>query len=97
MHADFTTVFDRQSRPLHSIISCYELTGMREREAAYEKWRQTYRDLVQDACTYYEVNLTCDTLLNEWGGLLPRLPRDLSDAMTEAMDYVCLLYTSRCV
>lgn len=88
MHADFTTVFDRQSRPLHSIISCYELTGMREREAAYEKWRQTYRDLVQDACTYYEVNLTCDTLLNEWGGLLPRLPRDLSDAMTEAMDYV---------
>lgn len=94
LQAEFTTFFDAGGKPDHSVITCHELPGMREREAAYEECRRYYQELDGGSCVYYEANLTRGVVLGEDGALLPRIPGGLPAAVSAVTDQVARAWIS---
>lgn len=78
----YTMVYDAEQRPSHAIISCEDVSALREKELAFEKWRQTYEALPDASISYYEYNLTRDTFDREEGGMLPRVPRTVERTLS---------------
>ena len=91
-HADFTTIFDQDGAPLQAVLSFYDITDRREREIAYEKWRQSYEALPQESMQYYECNLSRDTFDHEEGALLPGIPDDVPRTLTEVILYTATYF-----
>lgn len=94
-HADFSSIKSKSGAPFHAIISMQDVTELREKEMAYEKWRQDYDALPRASIKYYEYNISNDTFDREEGELFPAIdpgvPRTLSAmAMHIAENYVAL-------
>ena len=66
-----TTIFDEEGRPLQAIISYYDVTEQREKELAYEKWKQSVAQMDREKIRLFEYNLNQDQLESCFGGLLP--------------------------
>ncbi len=81
-HADYTLIFNELGAPLKGVVSFYDITDMREKELAYEKWQQNYEALPLASKSYYEYNLTKDTFDREESGLLPPMPQDVQRALS---------------
>lgn len=94
LHTDFTTNFDEYGAPVESIISSYEIVGMREKEAAYERWRKQYHESsLSEGSTYYELNLTRGELRAGEGTLLPEPPQEARRDMDSLVSYI----TDNCI
>lgn len=81
-HGDYTLIFDEQGAPLKGVVSFYDITDMREKELAYEKWQQNFEALPITSKNYYEYNLTKDTFDREESGMLPPMPSDVQRALS---------------
>ncbi|MDD3410323.1 MAG: EAL domain-containing protein [Eubacteriales bacterium] len=90
---DYTSIFSRSGAPLQSIISFYDVTELREKEIAYEKWKQTYQAMPSQTINYYEYNLTRDMFDREEGSLLCAVPPDVPRTLSDVADYLA----GRCV
>lgn len=54
----YTLIFDAEGKPQRSIISYENVTEQHEKELAYQKWIQTFKDQQENSIGYYEFNLT---------------------------------------
>ncbi|MEG2314770.1 MAG: EAL domain-containing protein, partial [Clostridia bacterium] len=88
LHADFTVIFGEQHRPEQAIVSCYEIKGMLEKEAAYERWRTSYRTLNAAAYSLYEADLTTERVTSQSGELLAQLPAEARGSLRGAADFL---------
>ena len=89
LHTDYTTNFDEYGLPEESIISSYEIVGMREKEAAYQHWLKTYQELcAKERCVYFEIDLTRDEIRSRQGELLPQLPDEVQGSMGSLIAYI---------
>ncbi|NLI20603.1 MAG: EAL domain-containing protein [Clostridiales bacterium] len=86
--ADYTLIYDGRGRPLHAIISFYDITEQREKELAYQKWKQLYAEMPASGMNYFEYNLTRDALTGEAGEMLPRLPAEARGRLDQLVDYL---------
>ncbi len=78
-HTDFTTSFDEYGVPQESIISSYIIVGMKEKEAAYERWSSQYHEYAQSPdCSYFEINLSQGLLRQAEGELMPPAPEEVA-------------------
>ncbi len=67
-----TTVFDSQDQPLYAVITISDVSAIREKELAFEKWKATNRSQKADSLHYYDYDLTTD-LLEAIDGSLPSI------------------------
>lgn len=86
--ADFTMVYTDDRRPMHAVISCSDITEQRERELAYQKWKQSYAALPATGMNYYEYNLTRDAFTGEAGKMLPPLPQEFKRTLGVMVDHL---------
>jgi len=91
-HADYTTIFDEDGKPLQAVISCYDITEQRERELAFQKWKQSYAEMPADGMNYYEYDLTRDVYISEAGHMLPPLPQEVRGTLSQAVDHLALYH-----
>ena len=87
---DYTTIYTGDHVPLQAIISFYDITQQREKELAYQKWRQSLTEIAPDSMTYYEYNLTHDVFGSEAGRMLPSLPEDARKSLHSMIQYLAL-------
>jgi len=85
---DFTTVDDGSDEPRQCVISFSDVTKMREKELAYEKWQQSYHLMPHESMNYYEYNLTMDIFDREEGGMLPHVPGSTERTMSAVAQYL---------
>ena len=58
VHGRYTLISDAEGKPQRSIISYENVTEQHEKELAYQKWIQTFKDQQENSIGYYEFNLT---------------------------------------
>ena len=82
-HGDFSMTYRKNGDPLQAIVSFMNITEQREKELAYEKWRQTISELPQESMMLFEYNLTQDQYGRQEGGLMPKIsskmPKSFND------------------
>ncbi|HNW86010.1 MAG TPA: diguanylate cyclase [Candidatus Limiplasma sp.] len=81
-------IYTSSHQPLQAIISFYDISEQRERELAYEKWKQMYAEMPATSMNYYEYNLTRDAFASEAGGMLPALPEEARHTIEAAVRYM---------
>ncbi len=86
-HASYTLIRDQEDRPASAVISFEDITQLREKELAYEKWRQNYEALPEQTINYYEYNLTDDIFEREEGSMLPRVPAEVPRTLSAIAQY----------
>ncbi len=86
---DFTTIFSETQEPLQCVLSFHDVTDMRQKELAYEKWRQGYQEMPSEKINYYECNLSRDAFNGEEGGMLPRVPAEVERRLDVIVRYLC--------
>ncbi len=86
--ADFTMVYTDDRKPLHAVISCSDITEQRERELAYQRWKQSYAEMPVCGMNYYEYNLTRDAFAGEAGKMLPPLPPEAKRTLGVMVDHL---------
>ncbi|MEG1923593.1 MAG: diguanylate cyclase [Clostridia bacterium] len=67
---EFTTIYDDYGKALHTIISYYDISKLRELTLSYEKWKQSIADMPQKTICLLEYNLTKDIIMDKQGQLL---------------------------
>lgn len=87
-HADYTTIFSEDGEPLQAVISFYDITAQREREIAFQKWKQSYAEMPVEGMVYYEFDLTRDVYIREAGKMLPALPAEARGTLAQAVDHL---------
>lgn len=90
---DATTLFDDAGAPRYAIVSYGDATDQREKELAYEKWRQTINALPLDDMALFEENLSQDKTEHAEGALLGHLGSE----MPEGIDARARWMAERCV
>lgn len=86
-HADFTLIYAVDGGPKHGVISFYDVTELRQKELAYEKWRQELAAMPQERTALFEWNLTRDVSEGEGGEMIEYfqdLPHATFDSRTIA-------------
>ena len=86
--ADFTMIYADEGDPLQAVITCLDITTQREKELAYQKWKQSYAEMPAGSMTYYEYNLTRDAFEAEAGKMLPPLPPEVKRTLGTMVDYL---------
>ncbi|MCE5344310.1 MAG: diguanylate cyclase [Eubacteriales bacterium] len=86
--SDYTLIYADDGRPSQAIISFSDITEQREKELAYQKWKQTYTDMSPDSMHYYEYNLTRDMLTGEAGAMIPSPPLEAKRTLSLLIDYL---------
>ena len=71
--SDFSVVYKENGELLQAIVTFMNITEQREKELAYEKWRQTISELPQESMMLFEYNLTRDQYGRQEGGLMPKI------------------------
>ncbi|MEG1560643.1 MAG: diguanylate cyclase [Clostridia bacterium] len=66
----FDSIFDEHGQPERAIIIGEDVTDIREKELAYQKWRQEVDSIPKEKLALFECNLTLDTLDKVEGNLL---------------------------
>lgn len=74
----FTMVYDNFSNPRHAIVSFRDITEERERELAYERFRQERQMLPKEQVSTFDCNLTRDTTEYIGGELLSGVDYELT-------------------
>lgn len=90
---DFTTLFDTDNIPTHAILTMSDNTESHEKELAYEKWHQLFKDLPEKSMNYYEYNLTNDLFEKMSGSLLyGSFPKGLNRTLRSMLEFFCDKY-----
>lgn len=84
--ADFTMIYADDRRPLQAIVTFSDITEQRERELAYQKWKQSYAEMPAHSMNYYEYNLSRDAFVAEAGQMLPPLTAQARQSLSAAVD-----------
>ena len=87
-HGDFTMIYGGDRQPVQAIISFYDITAQREKELAYQKWKQLYTEMPSTGMNYYEYNLTRDTFSGEAGRMLPTVPAEAKRSIGLMVGYL---------
>ena len=66
----FTTIYDNSGKPQHGVVSFGDITQAREKELAYERFRQEREMLPKEQVATFDCNLTADTTEFMGGSLL---------------------------
>jgi PAS domain-containing protein len=93
--ADFTTIFTDDGHPSQTVVSLSNITEQRQKELAYQKWKQTYADMPADGMNYYEYNLTRGMLIGEAGRMIPPLPREARRSLPLLVDHLAGRYVAQ--
>ncbi len=91
---EFTMIFSAAHEPLQAVISFFDVSEQREKELAYQKWKQSYAEMAPTGMNYYEYNLTRDTLDSETGRMLPTLPEGARRSLSQMVNYLTERYVS---
>ena len=70
---DYSLICDEDGAPWQGIVSFEDISERREREAAYQKWKQTYKSIDPKKMMYYEFNITTGICECEDGKLVPHI------------------------
>ncbi len=89
---DFTTLFSDSGAPLRAIISVNDVTELREKEIAYQKWQQQLADASPSLNMYYECNLTRDLCDREEGGRITHISNQGITTFTGLVAYTAEHY-----
>lgn len=57
---DFEMIFDESGKPLRAVLVYEDVTELREKELAYEVWRQQLSELPEERTAIFEYNLAAD-------------------------------------
>lgn len=79
----FDTVFDADGTPKRAIIILEDITEQREKEIAYEKWKQEIADMPKEKTALFEWNLTQDLPESEEGDLVGYFANLIVDTFDE--------------
>ncbi|MEA4815630.1 MAG: EAL domain-containing protein [Lachnospiraceae bacterium] len=75
-----TVIFDSNHIPAYGVVSYEDITELREKEIAYEKWRMSISTMPQNKISLYEYNLSKNSFIREEGTLIHNLiPSDSTD------------------
>ena len=85
---DFTNMFNTDGTHRQAVVSLYDITDLREKELTYERWHQTYRSLPSDKMSFYECNLSADTLDREEGDMFDPLTQSARRNLSSAAEYI---------
>ncbi|MDO4566029.1 MAG: EAL domain-containing protein [Oscillospiraceae bacterium] len=88
-----TTLFDSKGLPESAVISYFDCTELREREAAYARWQQELKGYSGESYTCSEYNLTLNVFERDFG---PKRT-DYSKAEDSGFDSHIALYAQTCV
>ncbi len=66
---EFTTIFNKDGKPTHAIITFSDITERIEKEKSYQKWRDYIYALGSNKAAFFCHDLTSDTVIEEddWG------------------------------
>ncbi|MEG1548425.1 MAG: EAL domain-containing protein [Clostridia bacterium] len=84
---DYTVIFDEEKMPLRAVVSYEDITELREKELAYDKWQQNFAMLPDESTSYYEFNLTQDICEAQKGSLLYHECEMKTSSMTEMVAF----------
>lgn len=86
--ADFTMIYSDEGEPLQAIVSYNDVTELREKELAYERWRQIIEEMPQEEFYLVEHNLTQEINSRIEGTLLCRYIPFVIDSLDVASKYL---------
>ncbi|MEG2213535.1 MAG: diguanylate cyclase, partial [Clostridiales bacterium] len=84
---EYTLIYDSEKKPLYSIVVYEDITRQREKELAYERWRQKTEAMPKEKISLLEWNMTRDVAEAKSGALIAlfqKLPMEKFDALMEA-------------
>ena len=92
MQARYSTIFSDEGKPVSAVLSFTDVSEQVEREAVYNKWRQSLQDKQPDKFTLYRCNLSQSGVYQRQAGVL--LSPDLTacgdfDACSAALAAAC--------
>ena len=61
-HIDYVLIRNNKGEPYRAVVSFFDSTEQREREAAYKKWSERLKSIADEFTGFIEVNLTTDTV-----------------------------------
>ncbi len=93
--SDYTMIYADNGRPSQAIISFSDITEQREKELAYQRWKQTYADMPPAGMHYYEYNLTRDILTGEAGEMIPSPPPEAKRTLSLLIDFLAERYVAQ--
>ena len=82
-----TVVLDSKGLPAYAIISYENISELREKEIAYEKWRMSILAMPQNEITLYEYNLSKNSFIRKDGTLIQGLISSDSMNLTSSFDF----------
>lgn len=85
--AKFSSIYDGGGKIKRAIISCEDITEQREKELAYQKWSQYFKEQEGKTIGFYEYNLTKDILDEETGDVPPDYLQPLK-TYTQTVAYI---------
>lgn len=65
--AKFTTVFSNEGKAMQAIVSYNDVTELREKEAAFEQYKQSFSRMKKNAYRAYEFDLSADRCDKSYG------------------------------
>ncbi len=85
---NFTVSCAIRDAALQCVVSFSDVTALREKELAYEKWQQTYQSMPLESMNYYEYNLSIGTFDREQGGMLPPVPESVERSLSAVTRHI---------